>query len=640
MINKNTVRVSLLLAMSMMFWACSDDSKPTTTDTKPGDVTTPEPKPTDPKDPPAPVQLCGNGQLDADEACDGNLGLPASCSDWNSSKMWAAGGKPACSSDCSQITAGTCIPVTCGNGQVDPDEACDGELGVPTTCSKWDNTVTWVSGGAPQCASDCSAIVAGSCVKAACGQTVCPEGESCFEDECVKSSLICGNRLCQESQTCIDNKCYYETDNPTCGNSKLETGEVCDKTAGVPKTCSEFDSTQPWLDGGKPACASDCSAVIAGTCQRSDERVITFYNYNVLFEYTQWMSESDPFKHSVVIDRATQLYKNLKEVRDDPKDELPAIFAIVETSPQWHDDKVTEMFADLGYEWVDNTNYRDENDPNTIWDSTTLVPGEGAFFHSNMLYQKSRFELVEHDWVSLAPYYAKYSVAGTKTIAFGAVLREIDTGEIFLAFSTHWEANNIYDNDPKLADSIGWVMRHETYRIQGAKDSAAFIANYREKYPNAHVFYGGDLNTIDINILISNPASSLILGSSNQSLANKVNLLIGGAVDDDGEPYPVLGEDFMGAHEVFKTQTGLNDARSTALELGVAVEDTATTHDPGIPDFIKTLEIPVVIDYAFYSPEMSLLKYEVLNAPKYDTVSDHYAVKTQYRYRIHSDKQE
>ena len=630
---KNTTRICLVFALLIQISACSNDSEPNT----PSDpVTKPDPVTPGPVIPTEPEKSCGNGKLDPDETCDGALGLPSSCAAWDSSKTWADGGKPACSDDCSQIVAGSCKLVTCGNGKVDPGEVCDGEWGVPTTCSKWDHEVTWLPGGAPECAADCSAVVVGSCVKATCGQTVCADDETCFEEECVKTSRVCGNRVCYESQTCIDNKCYFVTDNPTCGNSKLETGEICDKTAGTPKLCSDWDNTQPWLEGGKPACAPDCSAVLAGTCTRSDERTITIYNYNVLFEYTQWMGESDPFKHSVVIDRATQLYENLKVVRDDPNDELPAIFAIVETSPQWHDDKVTAMFADLGYEWVDNNNYRDENNPVTNWDDTTLVPGEGAFFHSNMLYQKSRFELVEHDWVSLSPYYAKYSVAGTKTIAFGAVLREIDTGEIFLAFSTHWEANNIYDNDPKLADSLGWVMRHESYRIQGAKDSAAFIAKYREKYPNAHVFYGGDFNTVDINILVSNPVSALILGSSNQSLAKKVNLLIGGAVDDNGEPYPVLGEDFMGSHETFKTQTGLIDARSSALELGVAVEDTATTHDPGIPDFIATLEIPVVIDYAFYSPEMKLLKYQVLNTPQFDLVSDHYPVKTQYRYRIQS----
>lgn len=634
MINKTTriCLFSLLMAVS----ACSDDSN-TPSPATPSDPTTkPDPgQPAEPAIPNEPDNLCGNGVLDAGETCDGALGVPASCSEYNLSNNWADGGKPACSSDCSQITAGSCIVVTCGNGTLDVGEVCDGGFGVPHSCSEWDSSVTWVS-GMPKCADDCSAVLAGSCIQADCGESLCGDDEVCFDDECVPASLVCGNKLCQASQTCIDEKCYYVTDNPKCGNNKLESGEVCDRLAGVPKLCSEWDNAQPWLEDGRPACSDDCSEILIGTCQRSDEKTITIYSYNALFEYTQWMSETDPFKHTKVIDRAAQLYNNLKQVRDDPKDELPAIFAIVETSPQWHDDKVTEMFADLGYEWVDNTNYRDENDPNTIWDATTLVPGEGAFFHSNMLYQKTRFELVEHDWVSLSPYYPKYSVAGTKTIAFGAVLREIDTGEIFIAFSTHWEANNVYSANPKLADSIGWVMRHESYRIQGAKDSAEFIAKYREKYPKAHVFYGGDFNTVDINIITSNPVSALILGSSNESLAKKVNLLIGGAVDDNGEPYPVLGDDFMGSHEVFKTETGLKDARSSALELGVAVEDTATTHDPGIPDFLHTLKIPIVIDYAFYSPEMTLLKYQVLNTPEYDLVSDHYPIKTQYRYRIQS----
>ncbi len=625
----------------MILSACSEESNDEQTQpSQPSEpVVTPDPvTPIVPVDPPVPQNLCGNGVLDIGETCDGTLGVPTSCTGWDNNKTWADEGRPICSDDCTEIIAGTCVEAICGNGVLDPGEVCDKQAGVPLFCSIWNNSITWVEGGTPACAEDCSAIIAGTCVEATCGKAVCSHEEACFDYKCVKASLICGDILCEESQACIDNKCYNVTDNPTCGNNKLESGEACDKYAGTPRTCSEWDSSQPWLEGGKPVCAPDCMSILSGTCQRSDEKTITIYSYNALFEYTQWMSNSDPFKHSKVIDRATHLYDNLKAVRDNPNDELPAIFAIVETSPQWHDDKVTEMFAELGYEWVDNTNYRDENDPNSIWDSTTLVPGEGAFFHSNMLYQKSRFELVEHDWVPLSPYYPKYSVAGTKTIAFGAVLREIETGEIFLAFSTHWEANNIYSADPKLGDYLGWVMRHETYRIQGAKDSAAFIAKYREKYPKAHVFYGGDFNTIDINIITSNPVSSLILGTSNQSMASTIDMLIGGAVDDDGEPYPVLGESFMGSHEVFKTESGLKDARSSALELGVAVEDTATTHDPGIPDFIQTLQIPVVIDYAFYSPDMTLLKYQVLNMPEYDVVSDHYPIKTQYRYRVQSNK--
>ncbi len=607
-----------------------------------------------------PIETCGNGMWDLGEACDGTLGLPASCSAWDNSKSWADGGMPACSADCKSVLVGSCVEESCGNGVLDEGEVCDGVAGLPTSCEAWDSSKSWADGGMPVCAANCKSILAGSCSEALCGGSACSNEQTCFDNACVDPnlicgsvlcsteqacfnntcvdpSLICGDTICQENEECVQNQCQPPAPDPVCGNGILEDDEICDLTEGLPATCTEWDNTQPWRTEGSPACANDCKSIVIGSCMRTDERDITIYNYNVLFEYTQWMNANDPFKTSKVIDRATYLYNNLKATRDDPNDELPAIFAIVETSPQWHDDAVTAMFNDLGYEWADNENYRDvTNYPASNWDSTTLIPGEGAFFHTNMLYQKDRFELVEHNYVRIAPYYAEYSVAGTKTIVFAAVLREIETNEIFVAFSTHWEANNIYADNPTISDTLGWVAKHEKDRIQGAKDSIKFINEYREKYPNAHLFYGGDFNTFDLRIIFNNPLTSSILGSNNAELASTINTFINGATDQTGNPYPVLGSDFVSSHEIFRTESGLYDARSTAIEQGVAVADVASEHDPNIPSLINDLGIPVVIDYAFYSPDLNLTRYEVLNSAAYDVISDHYPIKTQYRYRVAS----
>jgi len=643
-------RKHLLFAASLalLFTACNESVSY---------VDTPD-TPDTPDIPITPIETCGNSMWDVGEACDGSLGLPASCAAWDNTKSWADGGMPDCAADCKSVVIGTCVQESCGNGILDDGEVCDDTLGLPDSCESWDNTKTWADGGMPVCAANCSAIQAGTCSELLCGDSVCTENQTCIEDKCVDNDDLCGDSVCTENQTCIENKCIDNDDmcgdsvckedeecinnecvapsEPECGNGILENGEVCDVTAGVPETCAEWDNTQSWQTVGMPACSADCQSVVVGSCLRTNERTITIYNYNVLFEYTQWMSATDPFKTSKVIDRATYLYNNLKATRDDPNDDLPAIFAIVETSPQWHDDAVTAMFNDLGYEWVDNNNYRDENNPNSIWDATTLVPGEGAFIHSNMLYQKDRFELVENSYIRLSPYYPEYSVAGTKTIAFAAVLREKETNEIFVAFSTHWEANNVYGDDPTISDTLGWVAKHEKDRIKSAQESIEFINQYREKYPNAHIFYGGDFNTIDLRIIYNNPLTSALLGSNNAAFAEFVNSIINGAADKTGNPYPVLGSDFVGSHEIFRTGSGLNDARSTALELGVAVADSSSTHDTSLPSIISDMHLPIVIDYAFYSPDLTLTKYEVLSYPKYDVVSDHYPIKTQYRYQIAS----
>ncbi|MCA9681706.1 MAG: hypothetical protein KC457_05890 [Myxococcales bacterium] len=65
---------------------------------------------------------CGDGQLAATEACDGSNFGGLTCTD-----LGYAGGTLMCSDDCSQVFENNCMESpSCGNGNIDGNEQCDG----------------------------------------------------------------------------------------------------------------------------------------------------------------------------------------------------------------------------------------------------------------------------------------------------------------------------------------------------------------------------------------------------------------------------------------------------------------------------------------------------------------------------------
>jgi hypothetical protein len=65
---------------------------------------------------------CGDGQLAATEACDGSNFGGLTCTD-----LGYASGTLSCAPDCSNVIETACMQApACGNGALDPGEACDG----------------------------------------------------------------------------------------------------------------------------------------------------------------------------------------------------------------------------------------------------------------------------------------------------------------------------------------------------------------------------------------------------------------------------------------------------------------------------------------------------------------------------------
>jgi hypothetical protein len=169
------------------------------------------------------IQACGDGVVDAGEACDppGSVALGGSCSD-------------TC----------TFIPVDCGNGTIEPEEQCD----PPAT-----------QGGDRVCRDDCTRAMCGD------GQTEAGEecdppathgGESTCNDDCVFS--ICGDAVVEAGEDCdppgvtvgravCDDACRLVS--TACGDSTVGLGEQCDPPAS---------------QGGDPRCNDDCSLSTCG----------------------------------------------------------------------------------------------------------------------------------------------------------------------------------------------------------------------------------------------------------------------------------------------------------------------------------------------------------------------------------------
>jgi len=177
---------------------------------------------------------CGNGFIDAGESCDGtNLGLATNkCADYSPSTF--TGGNLTCSA-CRLDTSGCQgLQGTCGDGTVNIGESCDGtSFAKIKNCTGYSNSFI---GGTLKCSSTCQLDTASCTERPKCGNSAIDIGESCDGANIIPSSKKCvdytsdfnaGDLSC--TSVCrLDTSSCART--PTCGNGRLDTGELCDGT--------------------------------------------------------------------------------------------------------------------------------------------------------------------------------------------------------------------------------------------------------------------------------------------------------------------------------------------------------------------------------------------------------------------------
>ncbi len=234
--------------------------------------------------------VCGDGSSDVTEVCDNGIynGLSGNqCSpDCLLSDLLAScaeGGDASCSSGLCGSDLGQCVPTDgCGDGELDPGEACDngyllnGEDGVCTTTCALENGQA--CGNSADCASGfCSPDdVNPTCEQdLICGDGVLDAGEICDDgnridgDGCESTCLLSIGEACVldsdcDRGECDENICARVT-NAFCGDGEVTSDEGCDlgslngiDGSGCNERCQVANSFACGALGviGQAACAS------------------------------------------------------------------------------------------------------------------------------------------------------------------------------------------------------------------------------------------------------------------------------------------------------------------------------------------------------------------------------------------------
>ncbi len=216
--------------------------------------------------------ICGNGQLEGDEACDdGDLdsevdGCPADCSAVDPDYA------------CPEPGEACVLIVVCGNARIEGDETCDDRNGAPTD----------------GCDADCHLepgwicpVVGAACVAERCGDGIvagfetCDDGDAApgdgcdehchLEDgwECVGTTCtptVCGDGVVDVTEECDDgNQAVGDDCSPTCRKEPDCTDGVCVALCGdgivwAPEACDDGNTR----DGD--GCSSTCTIEFGFGC--------------------------------------------------------------------------------------------------------------------------------------------------------------------------------------------------------------------------------------------------------------------------------------------------------------------------------------------------------------------------------------
>jgi len=175
---------------------------------------------------------CGDGVVDAYEACDGaNLGGQSCAS------LGLGGGTLGCTAGCRLDASGCTIPPRCGDGVLDrPDELCDGTdfgaLAGDVTCDAFGR-----NGGTLACSSDCADVVLDRCNT--CGNGVVDFGgdEQCDGTNlagatCTSQGFSGGTLACTPTCRFDTDACIHDCATQPCADGDPCTHDVCDASTG------------------------------------------------------------------------------------------------------------------------------------------------------------------------------------------------------------------------------------------------------------------------------------------------------------------------------------------------------------------------------------------------------------------------
>ncbi len=178
---------------------------------------------------------CGNGELDEGELCDGEAfadGAKA-CPD---GMVMVDENAFACTSSCGIDFSLACVVPSCGNGQLDDNEICDGDAfadGVqvcPSGTTAMENPVFG-------CTDKCQLDISAACTPnelVQCGDGVLSGAEVCDGEQFAEGAKVCPGDMVELENavySCTD-KCQIDISkacvSSICGDGKVTGQEVCD----------------------------------------------------------------------------------------------------------------------------------------------------------------------------------------------------------------------------------------------------------------------------------------------------------------------------------------------------------------------------------------------------------------------------
>lgn len=212
--------------------------------------------------------ICGNGKLDAGEECDGSeydTGLKSCGTD----KVEVNSDGWICTSSCKIDSSNACSLESCGDGNLDDGEECDGEA-YDATYQVCPSGQEEKSGGSWSCSNTCHVVTTNAC-EANCGNGRLDSGEECDGSLFDESKVSCGDnqeKAASTSWTCSD-VCIIVKDNvcqDLCGNGTLDDGEACDGTqfAADAQVCPDGVAE---LEDASWGCSSLCEVITENACE-------------------------------------------------------------------------------------------------------------------------------------------------------------------------------------------------------------------------------------------------------------------------------------------------------------------------------------------------------------------------------------
>ncbi len=211
--------------------------------------------------------VCGDDIAEGDEICDGDDLDGKTCA-----LLGLEEGELGCNEDCTAFDASGCGlgSATCGNGMIEAGEACDGEALADQTCVS-----LGFDEGELGCSDDCTALDDSECVgwvgdccaandSPGCDHAACTEAVCEIDSYCCSGAWdsLCANKA--EANMAEGGACAGSGGScgGPCGDGAVDPGETCDGAALGGATCE----SQGFEGGGALACDAGCGAFDTSAC--------------------------------------------------------------------------------------------------------------------------------------------------------------------------------------------------------------------------------------------------------------------------------------------------------------------------------------------------------------------------------------